>query len=96
MSPRAAKNLRPQQLMEVITRLLPQQLMEVIIRFRKTGSVSPEKGPEARQKRARTAENVAKVRDHFAETPRTSLRKYSHVLEIKKNSLREIKKNVSK
>ena len=35
MSPRAAKNLRPQQLMEVITR------------FRKTGSVSPEKGPKA-------------------------------------------------
>ena len=80
MSPRAAKNLRPQQLMEVITR------------FRKTGSVSPEKGPEARQKRARTAENVAKVRDHFMETPRTSLRKYSHVLAIKKTSLREIKK----
>ena len=76
MSPRAAKNLRPQQLMEVITR------------FRNTGSVSPEKGPEARQKRARTAENVAKVRDHFAETPRTSLRKYSHVLAIKKTSLR--------
>ena len=78
MSPRAAKKLRLQQLIEVITR------------FRKTGS--PEKGPEVRQKRARTAENVAKGRDHFVETPRTSFRKSSHVLAIKKTLLREILK----
>ena len=46
--------------------------------------MSPEKGLKTRQKRACTAENVAKVRNHFVETPKASLRKSSHVLGIKK------------
>ena len=46
--------------------------------------------PKARQRRAGTAENMAKVRDPFAEMPRTTLRKSSHVLAIKKTSLRVI------
>ena len=74
MIPRAAKELNTSAFDEVITR------------FRKTGSVCSEKGPNVRH----TAENVVKVRDHFVETPRTSLQKSSHVLAIKKTSLREI------
>ena len=34
-------------------------------------------------------DNVAKVRNHFVETPKASLRKSSHALGIKKTSLRE-------
>ena len=78
--PRAAKKLGP------------QQLTDVIERFRRTGSVFPEKGLKTPQKRSCTAENDAKVRDHFVETPKASLRKSSHVLGIKKTSLREILK----
>ena len=67
-------------------------MTDVIERFRRTGSVSPEKGLKTRQKRVCTAKNVAKVRNHFVETPKAFLRKSSHVLGIKKTSLREILK----
>jgi len=80
ISPRAAQKLGP------------QQLTDIIERFRRTGSVSPEKGLKTRQKRVCTAKNVVKVRNHFVETPKASLRKSSHVLGIKKTSLREILK----
>jgi len=80
ISPRAAQKLGP------------QQLTDIIERFRRTGSVSPEKGLKTRQKRVCTAKNVVKVRNHFVETPKASLRKSSHVLGIKKTSQRNFEK----
>ena len=80
VSPRKAKDLKP------------HLFVRVIEGFRKTGAVTPRKR-KARDKSVRVEENIIRVKVHYENDPKTSIRSTAKDLQLSYQSVRKILKD---